>query len=326
MQSVLSIEDLHVTFPRYRQRIDVVRGCSLQIGRGEIVGLVGESGSGKSMTALSCLGLIPTPGVASGSICINGAQVVGMPLSQLNRLRGGTAAMIFQNPMTALNPFIRIGDQMADVISSSLSIPRSKAQDDALVALESVHIPNPKVTMYKYPHQLSGGQLQRIMIAMAIACKPDLLIADEPTTALDVTIQAQVLLLIRELTEKNDLAVLFITHDLAVVAALCDRVSVMYAGQIVESGRVKQVFSSPAHPYTRKLLQTVPAIGRRDQSLNYIRGQIPDMSALPPGCAFQPRCELAIEVCGLVQPDSQVIDSEHQFACHLTSPIATMSS
>ena len=326
MPLVLDIQDLRVTFPRYRQRIDVVRGCSLQIERGEIVGLVGESGSGKSMTALSCLGLIPTPGFTSGSICINGEQVVGMPLSQLNHLRGGTAAMIFQNPMTALNPFIRIGEQMADAIISSLSLSRREAQNDALTALESVHIPNPKVTMYKYPHQLSGGQIQRIMIAMAIACKPDLLIADEPTTALDVTIQAQVLLLIRELSEKNNLAVLFITHDLAVVAALCDRVSVMYAGKIVESGRVKQVFASPAHPYTHKLLQTVPAIGRRGRSLDFIRGQIPDLSALPPGCAFQPRCEQAIALCRIAQPDSHKIDGEHRLACHLIAAVEAVQS
>jgi peptide/nickel transport system ATP-binding protein len=318
MGSVLSIQQLRVTFPRLSNQIEVVRGCSLEVNRGEIVGLVGESGSGKSMTALSCLGLVPKPGKTSGQININGQDVLGLRASQLCRLRGGTAAMIFQNPMTALNPFIRIGKQLSDAIRFSLSISRRAAAAEALGALESVYIPNPSDTLKKYPHQLSGGQLQRIMIAMAIACKPDLLIADEPTTALDVTIQAQILLLIKELAAKNSLAVLFITHDLAVVASLCDRVSVMYAGKIVESGEVEDVFRQPAHPYTRKLLHMVPTIGCKDRQLEYIAGQIPDMAALPTGCAFQARCDDGIELCKARSPLMSKVSANHSVACHLS--------
>jgi oligopeptide/dipeptide ABC transporter ATP-binding protein len=319
MGSVLNIQKLRVAFPKLSNQIEVVRGCSLEVNSGEIVGLVGESGSGKSMTALSCLGLVPKPGKTSGHININGQEVLDLPDSKLCRLRGGTAAMIFQNPMTALNPFIRIGDQLCDAIRFSLSISHRASADEALGALESVHIPNPSETLKKYPHQLSGGQLQRIMIAMAIACKPDLLIADEPTTALDVTIQAQILLLIRELTVKNDLAVLFITHDLAVVASLCDRVSVMYAGEIVESGEVDDVFSHPAHPYTRKLLHTVPTIGHKDRPLEFIAGQMPDMAALPMGCAFQARCSDAIEFCQKRSPLMSSVSATHRVACHLNA-------
>lgn len=320
MDSVLDIQDLRVTFPKMSSQIEVVRGCSLDVNSGEIVGLVGESGSGKSMTALSCLGLVPKPGKASGKININGQQILRLPDSQLCQLRGGTAAMIFQNPMTALNPFMRIGDQLCDAIRFSLSISKRVASDEALDTLKSVHIPNPSEALKKYPHQLSGGQLQRIMIAMAIACKPDLLIADEPTTALDVTIQAQILLLIRELTVKNNLAVLFITHDLGVVASLCDRVSVMYAGKIVESGEVEDVFGHPAHPYTRKLLQTVPVIGHKDRQLEYIAGQIPDMEALPRGCAFDPRCSESIELCPSRLPLMVNVSATHRVSCHLKAP------
>jgi peptide/nickel transport system ATP-binding protein len=320
MDSVLDIQNLRVIFPKMSSQIEVVRGCSLDVNSGEIVGLVGESGSGKSMTALSCLGLVPKPGKTSGRININGQQVLDLPDQQLCQLRGSTAAMIFQNPMTALNPFMRIGDQLCDAIRFSLSISKRDAAVEALGTLESVHIPNPSEALKKYPHQLSGGQLQRIMIAMAIACKPDLLIADEPTTALDVTIQAQILLLIRELTVKNNLAVLFITHDLGVVASLCDRVSVMYAGKIVESGEVEDVFSHPAHPYTRKLLQTVPVIGHKERQLEYIAGQIPDMAALPKGCAFDPRCSDAIELCPSRSPLMVNVSATHRVACHLKAP------
>ena len=319
MDSVLNIQQLRVTFPKFRNQIEVVRGCSLKVNRGEIVGLVGESGSGKSMTALSCLGLVPRPGKTSGHININGQEVLNLPDKQLRRLRGDTAAMIFQNPMTALNPFVRIGIQLRDAIRFSLSISRRAASAEALSALESVHIPNPAESIKKYPHQLSGGQLQRIMIAMAIACKPDLLIADEPTTALDVTIQAQILLLIRELTAKNKLAVLFITHDLGVVASLCDRVSVMYAGEIVESGDVSDVFSHPAHPYTRKLLNTVPAIGHKNRQLEYIAGQMPDMAALPGGCTFHERCGDAIDLCLTHSPLMCSVSDTHSAACHMNA-------
>jgi peptide/nickel transport system ATP-binding protein len=315
-EPVLKINDLSVAFPNFSSQITVVRKCSLEVGKGEVLGLVGESGSGKSMTAMSCLGLVPKPGFTRGSVNVAGQEVVGASKAILNQLRGGTSGMIFQNPMTALNPFISIGDQFNDAIQSSTSESRKSAHQKALAVLESVYIPNPEQALKKYPHQLSGGQLQRIMIAMVIACKPQLLIADEPTTALDVTIQAQVLLLIRELAVENGLAILFITHDLSVVATICDRVAVMYAGSIVETGDVVDVFDNPAHPYTRKLLQTVPTIGKNSNRLEFIPGQVPDMSNLPSGCAFQARCETVMDKCREESPAAIKLNNSHRVVCH----------
>ena len=314
---VLAIQNLYVTFSGLMVRTDVVRNCSLDVHAGEIVGLVGESGSGKSMTAMSCLGLVPKPGVTRGSVLLDNHEIVGIPANELNRARGGAAAMIFQNPMTALNPFLSIGEQVADAIVHSLAVSRKNASAMALDVLRAVHIPAPGESLKKFPHQLSGGQLQRIMIAMAIACKPRLLIADEPTTALDVTIQAQILLLIRGLTEQNGLGVLFITHDLSVVATLCDRVAVMYAGEIVELGTVQEVFSNPAHPYTRKLLHTVPALGGDRTRLEFIPGQVPDMARLPSGCTFEPRCDLAIPACCEIAAPAARLTPTHTASCHL---------
>jgi peptide/nickel transport system ATP-binding protein len=316
IEPVLKIKDLSVAFPNFSSQVTVVRNCSLAVGKGEILGLVGESGSGKTMTAMSCLGLVPKPGYTQGSVNVVGEEIVGANKATLNQLRGGTCGMIFQNPMTALNPFISIGDQFNDAIQSSSSDSRKAARQKALDVLRSVYIPNPEQALNKYPHQLSGGQLQRIMIAMVIACKPQLLIADEPTTALDVTIQAQVLILIRELALKNQLAILFITHDLSVVATLCDRVAVMYAGSIVESGDVVDVFENPAHPYTRKLLQTVPAIGKNKGRLEFIPGQVPDMSNLPSGCAFQARCESVMDKCRTESPAAIELNNSHKVVCH----------
>lgn len=324
-KTVLDMRNLRVTYPKLSGKVEVVRNCSIQVEKGEILGLVGESGSGKSMTAMSCLGLVPKPGRISGDIKIGGQQIVGRSESQLSGLRGGLSAMIFQNPMTALNPFLNISEQMADAVMSSRSLSRSDATSESLVALHTVYIPNAKACLKKYPHQLSGGQLQRVMIAMAIACKPRLLIADEPTTALDVTIQAQVLLLIRELASEMELAVLFITHDLSVVASICDRVAVMYAGEIVESGPVVNVFTTPAHPYTRKLFSTVPVLGNKNRRLEYIPGQVPDMTNLPAGCAFQSRCDVAMDRCKDIAPQLSASDNGHLAACHLIASQQSMN-
>ena len=316
-KTVLKIRNLWVDFPRMGGQTSVVRQCSLDVKEGEIVGLVGESGSGKSMAAMSCLGLTPKPSTTRGNITVAGREVIGMPERELNRLRGGIAAIIFQNPMTALNPFISIGEQFNDAIRSNLSVSSHAAERAAIAVLNAVYLSNPAETLKKYPHQLSGGQLQRIMIAMVIACKPKLLIADEPTTALDVTIQAQILLLIREITTANRLAVLFITHDLSVVATVCDRVAVMYAGEIVEFGRVADIFRQPRHPYTQSLLQTVPVLGIKDKQLKFIPGQVPDMARLPSGCAFQSRCEFAMPHCLDVPPRATVFRNMHRASCHL---------
>ena len=312
----LRIDELHVRFPEFSRMVQAVRGVSLTVQPGEVLGLVGESGSGKSITALSCLGLVPPPGEVTGRITVTGRDVVGRSDSELASLRGGTAAMIFQNPATAMNPFLSVGRQMTDVIRAHRPLDLAEAGAVAEAAIASVHIPDPALALRRYPHQMSGGQLQRVMIAMAMACQPRLLIADEPTTALDVTIQAQILGLLRELADSSGLAILFITHDLGVVAALCDRVAVMYGGLIVESGSVLNVFEAPAHPYTLKLLETVPEVGQGKRELEYIPGQVPDMAMPPTGCTFHQRCEKATEICGQHQPPMRNVHDDGRVACH----------
>ncbi|MNN01375.1 putative D,D-dipeptide transport ATP-binding protein DdpD [compost metagenome] len=312
---VLEVEGLTVSFPGLFKTVKAVRGIDLKVRRGEILGLVGESGSGKSMTAMSCLGLMPEAARLGGSVRVAGQQVNGASASQLAALRGGGAAMIFQNPMKALNPFFTIGRQMFDVIGCHRQLSKAQIRAEALSSLEAVSMPDPSLALAKYPHQMSGGQLQRVVIAMALACRPKLLIADEPTTALDVTVQAQIIALLRKLAREQDLAILFITHNLGVVASLCDRVAVMYAGEVVESGPVGEVFKRPAHPYTLKLMGTVPKLGQGPQALGFIPGQVPNMAAPPAGCAFNPRCERATGRCNHAAP-RVVIGKEHWAACH----------
>ncbi len=321
-KQVLEITDLKVSFPGLFKTVQAVRSIDLNIGVGEIHGLVGESGSGKSITAMSCLGLLPDSAVVEGSVKVTGHEINGTPEKQLARLRGGGAAMIFQNPMKALNPFFSVGQQMFDVIRCHRDLSKNEIRAEAEKALQAVQLPDPHLALKKYPHQMSGGQLQRVVIAMALACRPRLLIADEPTTALDVTVQAQIITLLRALARDHDLAILFITHDLGVVASLCDRVSVMYAGEVVESGSVGDLFANPSHPYTRKLMSTVPKLGLGEQSLDFIPGQVPDMSSPPAGCAFNPRCDMATDAC--LQPANKVlvvskdtdVSGKHWAACH----------
>ncbi|WP_460149215.1 ABC transporter ATP-binding protein [Pseudomonas sp. S3_E10] len=314
---VLEVEGLTVSFPGLFKTVKAVRGIDLKVRRGEILGLVGESGSGKSMTAMSCLGLMPEAARLGGSVKVAGQQVNGASVSQLADLRGGGAAMIFQNPMKALNPFFTVGRQMFDVIGCHRQLSKAQIRAEALSSLEAVSMPDPYLALGKYPHQMSGGQLQRVVIAMALACRPKLLIADEPTTALDVTVQAQIIALLRKLAQEQDLAILFITHNLGVVASLCDRVAVMYAGEVVESGPVGQVFKRPAHPYTLKLLGTVPKLGQGSQPLGFIPGQVPNMAAPPAGCAFNPRCERATGRCVQAAPRVEIGEG-HWAACHNT--------
>lgn len=312
---VLEVEGLTVSFPGLFKTVKAVRGIDLKVRRGEILGLVGESGSGKSMTAMSCLGLMPEAARLGGSVRVAGQQVNGASASQLAVLRGGGAAMIFQNPMKALNPFFTIGRQMFDVIGCHRQLSKEQIRAEALSSLEAVSMPDPPLALGKYPHQMSGGQLQRVVIAMALACRPKLLIADEPTTALDVTVQAQIIALLRKLAREQDLAILFITHNLGVVASLCDRVAVMYAGEVVESGPVGEVFKRPAHPYTLKLMGTVPKLGQGPQPLGFIPGQVPNMAAPPAGCAFNPRCERATGRCHQAAPRVEIGEG-HWAACH----------
>ena len=315
-EEVLAVRGLRIEFPELFRTVEAVRGADLSARRGEIMGLVGESGCGKSMTAMACLGLVPPPGRVSGHISVDGFEVVGRPDRELLPVRGGLAAMIFQNPGKALNPFFSVGRQLTDVIRLHHRHGDKESREVALEALRSVHLPDPEIALRRYPHQLSGGQLQRVMIAMALACEPKVLIADEPTTALDVTIQAQVIVLLRELADTRGLTILFITHDLGVVGSLCDWVSVMYAGRVVEVGRVGDVFESPAHPYTRSLLATVPKLGVGRAELAFIPGQVPDMAAPPSGCAFHPRCERASAICTRSDPDPRALTGTHRVSCH----------
>jgi peptide/nickel transport system ATP-binding protein len=318
--NLLEISDLHIDFPSLERRVQAVRGCDLSVVRGEVMGLVGESGSGKSMTALACLGLVPPPGRVTGSIRLDGHEVIGASETSNKRLRGGVAAMIFQNPGKALNPFFTIGRQLTDAIASVRELSRDSAERIAVDALSEVRIADSALAMHKYPHQVSGGQLQRVMIAMALSCQPKLVIADEPTTALDVTIQAQVIVLLRDLARVHGLTVLFITHDLGVVGSLCDRLAVMYAGRIVESGAVDALFASPAHPYTASLLRAVPMLGRGRTALTQIPGTVPNMAEPPPGCAFHPRCPFAQPRCATDDPMSRQTGSGRTVACHFPLP------
>jgi oligopeptide/dipeptide ABC transporter ATP-binding protein len=313
---LLEIKSLTVDFPGLERTVKAVRGVDLLVERGEVMGLVGESGSGKTMTALACLGLVPPPGRVAGSIRLAGEEIVDAPEARNERRRGKMAAMIFQNPGKALNPFFTLGRQLVDAIANVRRIDRPAAERAALDALQAVRIADPRLSLQKYPHQVSGGQLQRAMIAMALACEPELLIADEPTTALDVTIQAQVIVLLRDLARERGLTVLFITHDLGVVGSLCDRLAVMYAGRIVEQGVTDALFARPLHPYTANLLKAVPMLGRGRVALTQIPGTVPNMSNPPPGCAFHPRCPSATELCSECVPASASGPDGRALACH----------
>jgi oligopeptide/dipeptide ABC transporter ATP-binding protein len=319
---VLSVDRLRTEFRFGGTWHAAVDGLSLTIGRGETLALVGESGCGKSMTALSIMGLVPRPaGRVSGSVVLDGTELVGMPEPRLEKLRGDRMAMIFQEPMTSLNPVMTVGDQVAEAVMLHRGLSRRDARARALAVLEEVKIPSAARRFDEYPHQFSGGMRQRVMIAIALACEPALLLADEPTTALDVTIQAQVLGLLADLKDRHGTALLFITHNLGVVAQIADRVAVMYAGQIVEEGPVAAIFASPAHPYTRALFAAIPRMDRDGQTLQAIAGRVPPLDAMPSGCRFAPRCTLARNGCGRPQALSAV-GASHRVRCHVASSTA----
>lgn len=314
MSTQLKIDQLEVSFPQLFKTIKAVRGVSLELAPGEILGLVGESGSGKSMTAMAAMGLLPGNAELSGSIQWQDDKWLASEVSTLGQhIRGKRGAMIFQNPLTALNPYFPVGRQIYDVARQHRSLSKQELQQEIRSCLAQVHLPDPDRMILKYPHELSGGQIQRVVIAMALVCQPQVLIADEPTTALDVTVQAQILGLIQELAESRKLSVLLITHDLSVVATICDRVAVMYAGQIVEQGTVQQVIKDAIHPYSQKLLATVPEIGDTTV-LEHIPGQVPDLGSDIIGCAFKDRCEHATEQC-LQQPETTHAEGDHMFNC-----------
>ena len=297
--ALLDIRDLRTYFHTDDGVARAVDGLDLHVHRGEVVGLVGESGSGKSVTALSVMGLVSEPGrVEAGSgIALAGRELTSLGPKALRAIRGAEAAMIFQEPMSSLNPVFPIGDQIAEAIRAHGDASKAEARARAVELLEQVGLPDPERRVDEYPHQLSGGQRQRVMIAMALANQPSLLIADEPTTALDVTIQAQILELLLELRAEHGMGILLITHDLGVVAETCDRVVVMYAGQVVEEGPVADVFDSPEHPYTRGLMAAIPRPDARGRELTVIPGTVPPPTAWPDGCRFRDRCPHAWELC-----------------------------
>jgi len=302
MPSLLEVTNLRTQFPTRAGLVKSVDGVSFHIGEGELLGLVGESGCGKSITALSIMRLISPPGkIASGSIKFKGEEMTTASAERLREIRGNDIAMIFQDPMTSLNPVFTVGEQIAEALRLHRKLDKKQAWDSAIDAMKEVAIPSPERRASDYPHQLSGGMRQRVMIAMALACDPELLIADEPTTALDVTIQAQILELLDELRRTRKLAVLLITHDLGVVAEVADRVCVMYTGKIVEESGVDELFADPKHPYTRGLLRSVPKLtdagAAKAVRLQTIEGTVPSPTNLPFGCHFAPRCEHRMEIC-----------------------------
>ncbi len=304
---LLAIEDLRVSFPGERGWVEAVRGVSLTVGRGECVGLVGESGSGKSLTALAVLRLVPPPARVAGRVLLDGADLLSLPPKAVRAVRGARVGMVFQEPMTALNPYYTIGFQIGEALAAHrprAARSRRQLRAEAARLLDRMAIPDARRRLDAYPHQLSGGQRQRVLMAMALAGGPDLLIADEPTTALDVTLQAQILGLLDELRAELGLAILLITHDLGVVAAVCDRVAVAYAGQVVEEAGAADLFGEPQHPYTRGLLATLPRLGapRRRGHLPVLPGQPTEAAARPAGCAFHPRCAEAMPICATDEP------------------------
>ena len=324
MPALLDVRGLAVEFPiqgLVSRSLIAVRDLSFTVAAGEVLGLVGESGSGKSVTSLALMRLLPLHARVAGEILFangNGSarDLLQLPDEQVRNLRGSQVAMVFQEPMTALNPVMRVGEQIAEAVAAHAQVTRREAWDRAVAAMEDVAIPNPAVRARDYPYQLSGGMRQRVMIAMAVVNRPALLIADEPTTALDVTVQAQILELLAELRAKFGLAMLFISHDLAVVSQVADRIAVMYAGNLVELGSKQEIFQAPAHPYTRGLLKAVPTLKTdRTRPLETIEGMVPPMHAVPPGCPFEARCALRVGECAKNLPPLLEVAPGHWSRC-----------
>lgn len=314
---VLEIKNLKTVFNTDKGKIIAVNDVSLFIDTGEIVGLVGESGSGKSVTSLSIMQLIPNPPgkIVGGRILFKRENLLEKTKDEIRKIRGKGISMIFQEPMTSLNPVYTIGNQLTEVFLIHSNISKKEALNKAIELLDTVGIPSPEKRINNYPHQFSGGMRQRVMIAMALACNPELLIADEPTTALDVTIQAQILDLIKTINKKFNTSVLLVTHDMGVVAQMCHRVYVMYAGKIMEEAETKKIFKNPSHPYTKALLESIPSIGYNPNRLNTIKGTLPDLYDLSSGCKFEPRCDYATDICKIQEPKEVQISKNQYVYC-----------
>ena len=325
MEKLLEVKDLMIDFRTYGGTVQAVRGVSFSVEQGETVGIVGESGCGKSVTAKSIMKLLTSPPASykNGEILFKGKNILQASERELERLRGNEVSMIFQDPMTSLNPTMLVGQQIIETLLKHHKMPVKMAYEKALNVLREVGIPQPEKRMQQYPHEFSGGMRQRVMIAMALVCRPQLIIADEPTTALDVTIQAQILELMKEIQRQYETAIILITHDLGVVAEMCDVVVVMYAGKIVEKGRVQDIFSNPQHPYTKGLLKSIPRFDMdRNQRLSPIIGSPPDLFAPPEGCSFYSRCEHAMKVCKQHDPALEEVRNNQLSACWLHHPLA----
>ena len=318
MASLLEVKDLEVVFNTKDGVVRAVNGISYSLEASEILGIVGESGCGKSVSAMAMLRLIPQPParITGGQVLFNGRDLLKIAKSELYGIRGREIAMVFQDPMTSLNPVLPVGYQIAEAVEVGLHASAAEARKRAVEVLTQVGIPRAAERMDDYPHQFSGGMRQRVMIAMAISCRPRLLIADEPTTALDVTIQAQIVDLVKKLQREMDMTVIWITHDLGVIARLAKRVNVMYAGSIVENGPIRQIYKSPRHPYTIGLLNSIPRANMdRKIALQYIEGAPPDMIRLPQGCPFAPRCAYGSEKCQQERPVLEIVGDQHRAAC-----------
>ncbi|WP_144512598.1 ABC transporter ATP-binding protein [Bacillus sp. FJAT-22090] len=318
-EKVLQVNNLQVSFRTYGGEVEAVRGVDFHLYKGETLAIVGESGCGKSVTSNAVMGLIPQPPgiIKNGEILFKGSNLATMSSVQLRKIQGVDISMIFQDPMTALNPTLTIGEQLTEGLRTHKKIGKQEAKKKAIEMLTLVGIPNPEERLKQFPHQFSGGMRQRIVIAIALICEPEILIADEPTTALDVTIQAQVLELFEEIQRKREISIILITHDLGVVAKIADRIAVMYAGKIVEIGDKREIFYTPEHPYTKGLLNSVPRLDLIEEELEPIEGTPPDLFSPPKGCPFTARCDYAMEVCEHVYPFTTKLSEAHVVDCWL---------
>ena len=325
MEKVLEVKDLAVSFKTFFGEVEAVRKISFDVGKKETVAIVGESGCGKSVTANSIMQLLPMPPAfyKGGQILFNGEDIVTKTEKEMQKIRGNKISMVFQDPMTSLNPTMRIGKQIVEGLIKHQHLSREEAQKKAIEMLELVAVPQPEKRAKQFPHEFSGGMRQRVMIALAMVSNPQLLIADEPTTALDVTVQAQILELMKALQDKLDMSIILITHDLGIVADMSDKVIVMYAGQILEQGLTDEIFKNPKHPYTRKLLASVPRLDMdRNESLHSIEGTPPDLYIPPKGCSFYDRCDKAMKICKDNMPEVENFSKTHYSCCWLNHPMA----
>jgi peptide/nickel transport system ATP-binding protein len=317
---VLSVRDLTVEFVTRRGILKALDGISFDINRGEVLGVVGESGAGKSVTGAAVIGLIDRPGrIAGGEIRLGGERIDNLEPEAMRRIRGRRIGMIFQDPLTSLNPLYRIGEQLIETIRTHTDLSATAARKRAIDLLAEVGIPAPEKRIDGYPHQFSGGMRQRVVIALALAAEPDLVIADEPTTALDVSVQAQIITVLKRMCRDHGTAVMLITHDMGVIAETADRVAVMYAGRVIEVGAVAEVVGNPLHPYARGLMGAIPTLAGGAERLVQIPGSMPRLNAIPPGCPFNPRCPHAYEPCPTIRPDL-ISRGDHRVACHLYDP------